>query len=346
METLLGIDYRQAALAVADATAIAGVRRTAGDLATRLGFGATAAGQVAIVASEAASNIFKHAGSGQVLMRPLKRGGMDGIELLAIDRGPGIGNLASSMVDGTSTTGTYGGGLGAMKRLSQEFDIYTAPGKGTVIGLTMWRGGVAPDEGLLQLGAVCQPIAGESACGDSWSLMQAASSACILLADGLGHGPEAASAADRAACVLQTHGHYPVGAIVQEANDALCGSRGAAMAVASINTERSELIYSGIGNIAGHVFEAGGAGRRQMVSHNGIVGNNMRKVQEFTTHWPPGAMLVMHSDGLMSRWDLKDYPGAINCHPRVIAALLYRDFERGRDDTCVLVLRDHQWETV
>jgi anti-sigma regulatory factor (Ser/Thr protein kinase) len=344
METLLGTDHHQTAIAVADATAIAAVRRYAGDLAVRRGFDETRAGQVAIVATEVASNIFKHAARGHVLIRALARDGVAGIELIAIDAGPGMGNLAASMVDGTSTTGTYGAGLGAMKRLSQEFDIFTAPGKGTVIGLCLWQGGVAPAEGNLQLGTVCQPIAGETACGDAWSVAFAPASARVLLADGLGHGPQAAAASDRAAAVLQTHAGYPVTTIIEECDIALRGSRGAAMAVAAIDTARSELSYAGVGNIAAHVYDAGGANRRQMVSHNGIVGSNVRKVQAFATSWPAGALLIMHSDGLGSRWDLGDYPGAFHCHPRVIAGLLYRDFARGRDDACVLVLRDHQWD--
>jgi hypothetical protein len=77
-----------------------------------------------------------------------------------------------------------------------------------------------------------------------------------------------------------------------------------------------------------------------MVSHNGIVGSNMRKVQEFTQAWQPGSLLVLCSDGLNTRWDLNRYPGLADRHPSVIAALLYRDFARRRDDVTVLVLRE------
>ena len=66
----------------------------------------------------------------------------------------------------------------------------------------------------------------------------------------------------------------------------------------------------------------------------------MRKVQEFVLPWNAGAMLIMQSDGLASRWDLEQYPGLIGCHPALIAAVLYRDYTRGRDDVAVLVARD------
>ena len=341
METVLGSDWRQTAYKVGEASQVAAVRRAASDMASQLGFGDTGVGQMAIVATEAATNILKHAERGEILLRPIQWGTAQGIELLAIDQGPGMGNVAVSMADGTSTTGTYGGGLGAMQRLSQEFDIYSAPGKGTVIGLALWAGGHAPLGGALQAGVVCLPIQGETVCGDAWSISCGPRMARVLLADGLGHGPEAALASERAAQVLSTHGAYPAASVLHEAHAALRGTRGAAVSVAAIDTLREELLYAGVGNIAAHVYNGDGSGRRQLVSHNGIVGSNLRKVQEFATPWPPGSILILHSDGLATRWDLATYAGIFQCHPRIIAALLYRDFVRGRDDLSVVVVRDH-----
>lgn len=342
METILGLGGRQAVFAVAESTQVAAVRRAAGDFAHRLGFGETGAGEAALVATEAATNIVKHAGHGEIVLRALGQGGHAGIELLAIDRGPGMANLAGSMRDGASTAGSYGVGLGAMRRLSQEFDIYTAPDRGTIVGLVLWAGGAPPAGAALDYGVVCLPIAGEHACGDSWSMALGATSATLLMADGLGHGPEAAKASDLAAALLSSRPGLPPGVLLQHAHEALRATRGAAVSVAALDMLSGQLGYAGIGNIAAHVYDRDGGQRRQMVSHNGIVGSNMRKVQEFSTPWPAGATLVLHSDGLQSRWDLADYAGLFGCHPRVIAALLYRDFARGRDDVSVLVARDRQ----
>ncbi|MES2263720.1 MAG: ATP-binding SpoIIE family protein phosphatase [Pseudomonadota bacterium] len=342
METILGVGGRQTSYPVAEASQVAAARRAAGDMAARLGFNETGAGQVAIVVTEAAGNIVKHASHGEIVLRQVYRHGVAGIEILALDRGPGIRNLAASMADGTSTAGSYGVGLGAMRRLSQEFDIYTTPGKGTVLGMVLWVGGAMPAEVALQSGAVCLPLAGEHACGDAWALTCSATSATVLLADGLGHGPNAAQASELAAGVLQARAGQPPGTLMQDAHDALRGTRGAAVAVAVLDAIGTQLQFCGIGNIAAHVYDGDGGARRQMVSHNGIVGSNMRKVQEFATPWPAGAILILHSDGLATRWDLADYAGVFACHPRIIAALLYRDFARGRDDVTVLVLRDQQ----
>ena len=76
-----------------------------------------------------------------------------------------------------------------------------------------------------------------------------------------------------------------------------------------------------------------------MTSHNGTLGHELRKIQEFSFPWEPQSVLIMHSDGLGSRWDLNQYPGIMTKHASVIAAVLYRDFERQRDDVTVLVAK-------
>jgi hypothetical protein len=81
------------------------------------------------------------------------------------------------------------------------------------------------------------------------------------------------------------------------------------------------------------------AGSRGLFTHNGTVGAQVRKVQEFEYAWPDGGLLVMHSDGLQTRWSMDPYPGLMARHPAVVAGVLYRDFQRGRDDATVLVLR-------
>jgi len=340
METVLGVAGKQSTHAVADASQVASVRRAAGDLCAQLGFDETGVGEVALLVTEAATNILKHAGHGEILLRIA--GG--GIEILALDQGPGMSNFGASAVDGASTAGSYGVGLGAMRRLASLFDVYSAPGKGTAIVMAYWPRNVQHAPGSMLHGVVCLPLPGETACGDSWSLAWNATSATALLADGLGHGPEAAQASEQAAQVAMQRPTLPAGALLQDIHGALRATRGAAVAVACFDMLAERLQFAGIGNISAHLFQADQQ-RRQLVSHNGIVGSNMRKVQEFPAGWDAGATLVLHSDGLTSRWDLNDYPGLLHCHPALLAAVLYRDFRRGRDDVSVLVLRDGQgWQ--
>lgn len=347
METILAAEHRQSCHALADGSQVAAIRRTAVDLSMRLGFDETAAGEVAIVVTEAATNILKHAGHGEILLRPLFRRGVHGLEILALDSGPGIANVATSMADGRSTAGSYGVGLGAMRRLATEFDIHSAPGRGTAIMMAMWPRrpmDISPDEAArnapaLDWGAVCLPMHGEHLSGDSWALAHDATSATVVVADGLGHGPLAAQASELAAHTLAREPALPAGTLLEDMHAALRPTRGAAAAVARIDMLEETITFAGVGNIAAHLF---GDERRQLVSHNGIVGSNLRKVQEFAAPWTETALLVLHSDGIGSRWRLEDYPGLAACHPAIIAGVLYRDCSRGRDDVTVLVLRNHQ----
>jgi anti-sigma regulatory factor (Ser/Thr protein kinase) len=297
-------------------------------------------GEVALVITEAATNIVKHAERGEILLRAVRRGDAAGIEILAIDSGPGMDNVSARMLDGNSTAGTYGVGLGTIRRLAHEFDIYSYPGKGSVLVMTLWRDpGLPRTAGRWQTGAVSLPLPGEDECGDGWQMVEQGAALVLLVADGLGHGPDAARASSAAMDVAVNHPAQLPGQMMESAHAALRGTRGAAVAIARVDTDGS-LRFAGIGNIAACVFEP--QGRRHLLSHNGIVGSNMRKVQEFVQPWIGGSTIVMHSDGIGTRWDLEQYPGLADRHPALIAAVLYRDFTRGRDDVTVVIVREQE----
>lgn len=318
---------------IAHATDIAAARRAGVQLAQSLGFDETLSGQLAIAITEAATNVLKHAGGGKVLIAPSPAHDQS-IDVLALDTGPGMGNVAQSMQDGVSTAGTAGNGLGAMRRLSTGFDVYSAPGKGTAVFM---RIGTPGRPSPIEAGAVCVPMPGEDACGDGWAMLADDAGAAVLMADGLGHGPEAARAASAAIGVFVSRPALAPAAVIDAAHIALRSTRGAALAVVRLEVEAATLRFAGIGNISACVRSD--AGCRQLMSHNGIVGHNMRKVQEFPLPWPADALFVIHSDGLSKQWDLDSYPGLSRCHPALVAGVLYRDFSRGRDDATVAVFR-------
>jgi anti-sigma regulatory factor (Ser/Thr protein kinase) len=340
MEVLLNTFGLQSTFHIGELSEIASARRAGSELARRLGFDEVRAGQVALVITEAGTNIVKHAREGEILLRARHCGGAAGVEIIALDRGPGMANVALRMVDGNSSTGTYGVGLGAIARLAHEFDIYSSEGQGTVLAMTVWGSGACPPPEDWEAGAICLPLAGEDVCGDAFEVVFHPHGASVAMADGLGHGPDAALASEAAVELVLSRPRHAAGELVHLAHAALRGTRGAAMAVATIDTESGRLTFAGIGNIAGSVFGTGP--RRHLMSHNGIVGSNLRKVQEFVHPWAPGALLVMHSDGLGTRWDLAAYPGLELRAPTLIAAVLYRDFARARDDATVLVVRQRE----
>src|SRR5262245_3761089 len=343
-------------LPVMESSQVAEARRMAARCARRLGFNETAEAKVALVATELTTNLAKHATGGQLLIKSLARRGTSSIEFLALDKGPGINNVAQCLQDGYSTTSSPGTGLGAIFRTASLADIYSLPGGGTAVLAQIQaevqgsrfrvQGRKNSDLPLstqhsalntLDFGAVCLPKPGEDACGDAWIMEQHPGRCLFMVADGLGHGPDAAQAAEEAVRICQARSERAPADIMSAAHGALRATRGAAVAIVEIDQAKLHVRFCGVGNISGSLLTA--AGSRSMVSHNGIVGHEARKIQEFTYPWTPETLLLMHSDGLVSHWSLAAYPGLRARHPSLIAGVLYRDFNRGRDDVTVVVAK-------
>jgi anti-sigma regulatory factor (Ser/Thr protein kinase) len=338
METLISSLYPQLNFPITHASDVAAARRAGQKLADALGFDDVKAGRLAIIITEAATNILKHAGEGTVtIMRTQSGVAMPGVDVVAVDNGPGIGDLEFSLRDGVSTAGTAGTGLGALRRQADEFDVWTQHGRGAAFFMRVWRGAAPPEPCGMEIGALCTPLAGEDACGDGWAVSCDPDGATVLGVDGLGHGPEAAKAAAGAIHALEKRPSAAPEEVLRTAHELLRLTRGAALSVARIDYGGDDVRFAGIGNVGGLVYD--GTARRALVSHNGIVGHNMRKVQEFAAPFPPGALCVLYSDGIQSQWDLGDYPGLHVRAPALVAAVLMRDFIRRRDDAMVLVAR-------
>lgn len=355
MEAVLnGLSATQRRFEIGDPSSVSFARRSIGELAHGVGFDDTMLGRLAIVVTECGTNQLKHAQRGELLVRPIARaegGGsaspeVYGIELLAIDSGPGILDLHACFADGYTTAGSPGNGMGAIQRLSDELDIWSAPGLGTVLRIVIWSDAstaVPSHPAPVVYGAINLPLEGETLCGDLWTCGYAGSEFVVLVADGLGHGPLANTAALAATETFARLDAPGVVEIMEASHEALRPTRGAALGAASIPAVdlTDEVIgnarFCGVGNIAASVWAPGG--HRHLVSHAGIVGHQMRKAQEFQVGWPPDGLLILHSDGLATRWDLSRYPGLAHRHPALIAAVLYRDFARGRDDVTVFVAR-------
>jgi anti-sigma regulatory factor (Ser/Thr protein kinase) len=304
-----------------------------------LGFDETRAGGASIAVTEAATNVLRHGGGGAMFARPLARDGSLGVEVIAIDGGSGIESFEASSRDGVSTAGSAGTGLGAIQRKADEFDFYTQRAGGTVLRMVFWNRATAPDAGDYDVGAVCVPKSGEDVSGDAWAFQVHAEGATFMVADGLGHGLDACRAASLATEALSARPLDGAAAILELAHGKLRASRGAAVAVMRHERASGEIAFAGAGNIAACLWEPVSRARRAMVSQNGIVGHTALRKQEYRYPWPPGALLIAHSDGLESQWDVAAFPGLAACPAAIIAAVLHREHSRRRDDVVVLVVR-------
>lgn len=311
------------------------VRRAAERLATELGMPERRGNDLAIVVAEAAGNLAKHADQGVVLLRPVRTEAQAGVEMVAVDSGPGMADVAHSIGDGHSTAGTLGIGLGAILRQATWSDLHSVPGKGTVLVAQVWPSD-AP--GPPWAAGLIRPLSGEPVSGDGFGIREADGRRQVLMCDGLGHGRLAAAATQEAVRVFASTPGAPPAAVVEALHRTLGHTRGAALAVAELDPDGARVRYAGLGNIAGTVLMPDGT-RRGMVSLPGIAGHQRRQIREYEYPLPPGAVLLMHSDGVVDRWNPADYPGLLSHAPQVIAATVLRDAGTRRDDAGVLVAR-------
>lgn len=319
-------------------------RRFAMKLAKALHFSEPNVGRVALVVTEAATNIVQHAERGEILLRPILEPAAS-LEVLALDQGPGMAHVGRALQDGFSSSGSAGLGLGAIGRLSTCFEISSSPGKGTVllsrIGPVAQQQATEPD---LEWGVVCVPKRDEDVCGDAWAVTAGNGQSTVLIVDGLGHGLLAFDAAQQALDAFGEHAEEPPESILNALDVALRTGRGAVAAVAQVDWTKRELCYAGAGNIAGTLVPVSGK-IFGLVSHNGTLGQKVSRFQEQIRAWPDQGLLVLHSDGLSSHWELETYPGLTRKHPSLIAGVLYRDFANRRDDVVVLVARERERST-
>ncbi|HTI85009.1 MAG TPA: ATP-binding SpoIIE family protein phosphatase [Alphaproteobacteria bacterium] len=322
---------------VAEPTHVSAARRSAIDAAKALGFDELRCGRVALVATEMASNLIKHAPGGRIFVTRYSDVSGKGVEVMSLDKGEGIADLPRALEDGFSTRGTPGGGLGTIRRQADDFWVFSRPGQGTAI---MARIG-APADGeptvSATVGSVLAPYPGETLCGDAWAVSQGPDGPTLLVVDGSGHGPLAEIAARAAVEAFRASTAQSCVGLIEDIHRALEPTRGAAVAIARIDRSHRLVRYVGIGNISGALLTDGRM--RRMVSHNGIAGQIVHRIREFEYPFTSVPTVIMHSDGLSSRWDLGTYPGLAMSHPSVISGVLFRDFARGRDDASIVTLR-------
>ena len=327
---------------VSEQTQVGEARRAAARLASGHELDQTVSGRIAIIVTELGNNLWRHAARGRLLIGARQAGDGRLVEVIAIDSGPGM-EVARCLRDGFSSGGTPGNGLGAVQRLSTDFSVFSELGKGTVILSRIWVPPAASPYSTLprsvfSLAGISLAAPGERVSGDAWDIRIADGRATVLMADGLGHGPVAAEAADAAVQAFANATGSPA-AMLDRLHPLLRPTRGAAGAIAVIDADAATVTYAGAGNISGRVIS--GIEDRTLMSQHGTLGLQVRRLQDMVYPWPDHALVVMHSDGLVTRWNLKDVGGLLNCDPAVIAGWLLREHTRGHDDVTVVVLKRH-----
>lgn len=212
--------------------------------------------------------------------------------------------------------------------------------------------GASPDPGAapqnrslpvtgVRAGGVNIPYGGAEYSGDAWAWVRAGDRVTLMLADGLGHGPEAARASSAAVAALYRWAHLSPAESLGRLHDALKGTRGAAVSLAQLDLAAGRLRFAGIGNVGARLHTGGGW--HHLLSRPGIVGvHRPATLREEEADWTDDTLLILHTDGLPSRWTPPSGPGLPVADPALTAAVTIRDASSParpvRDDTAVAVL--------
>ena len=326
---------------VTEASQVAEVRRVAAEMARAEQMTEEEIGRVSLVATEVSTNLVKYGSRGKVTLNRYGEAALRGVEIIAVDHGPGFSDLAASMRDGHSSAGSLGIGLGSMRRAATLFDVYTQPGQGSAVMARVQHTGsrrsrhAAP---LLIASARTVPKKGQVESGDAWRVRDFGSRQLICIVDGLGHGPLAAMAARRAIAVFDSAAvSDEPDVILQNAHAQLKETRGAVMAVLALDHAEGTAVFCGVGNIAAAIVHEGKS--QHLLSIEGIVGYNLRKARNQPAVWAPGSVAILHTDGVSNRWNLGKYPGLLLRHSSLVASVLFRDHARDTDDATIVVAK-------
>ncbi|HET6860561.1 MAG TPA: SpoIIE family protein phosphatase [Streptomyces sp.] len=292
--------------------------------------------RAAVLASELASNVDKHARRGALYLQPLPLG--LGLEILAADNGPGMPELQRCLADGYTTTGTLGAGLGAVGRMASDLTIRTQAGVGTLVCARLALPG-QPHPVAQGVGFLCLPAEGEEECGDTGGIVEHDGVRTAIVVDGLGHGPQAAEAAQIALRSFRTAAQQPLPHILTALHRSLRHTRGAAVGLLRLHTQEAH--YCGIGNVRALALSPDGVHHR-LTGQPGVVGWRMPAPRTHRIPLPSGTTAVLHSDGINPRWAHAPSRFLLRLPPPVLAAAVAHDHRVSRDDATVLAVKAHQ----
>ena len=324
---------------VRHASGVGAARRAARAAAQAAGFAAQACEEIALAATELATNLLKHARGGRLIITRLDEGGRTGLQVESRDTGPGIPDIEQALADGFSTAGSRGDGLGAVNRLMDQLNIQSHRGVGTHIVCRKWvrRHAASLRPCPLAFGAASRPHPKCNVNGDAFVIKQWSENALVGIFDGLGHGQFAYRAAQAARAYVETHFDQPLEEIFRGVGRACRATRGVVMALARFDWDQQNVVFASMGNIEARVFSPHGPLRVGV--RRGIIGVHPPN-PEITEHpWASDGILVLHSDGVTAHWSWEDFPALAAQPASAIAPALLRALAKDHDDATVLVAR-------
>jgi anti-sigma regulatory factor (Ser/Thr protein kinase) len=321
---------------IGDEAAVSSIREAIRARGNEIGMDRVRTEKLAAAASEIGHNQLRHAGGGEMLVRTIQRSGVPGVEVLARDTGAGIADPTSALAGRpapVSAAGGLGVGLSAANRLADELDFDVRWGAGTTIAARKFASPLPRSE-VAVLARACQ---GQTVIGDDALFLRRGDGLLLAVADGLGHGPPAQEASQRAMDAVRASESTSPRELLEVCQAALAGTRGAVMSVVFIPDGGTELLHAGVGNVGCQLYRNRAATR--FASVRGVVGHAQQsgRLQDESGALGGRHVLLMHSDGLPSRVDLSEDSALLREPPFIIAHRLMADHGRIHDDVLILV---------
>jgi anti-sigma regulatory factor (Ser/Thr protein kinase) len=339
MEALLIDDWTRGLtlLPTLDAASVSLARERVRAEGRRIGLGEDAVGALAIVVSELANNQLSHGTRGQIAVRALMRSGVAGLEIVAADEGRGITNAVRSFEGASRAEGSLGVGLAGVRSLSDELDVDIRLGEGTCIRARKFGAPVARRREVAILGRPCK---GERVSGDQAGFERTEGGLLLFVADGLGHGPEARDASDRALVAARRSSGVSSVDLLRAVDVALARSRGAVMAIANLDESRATVDFAAIGNVTTHIVRFRQA--RLFTGSSFVLGMPTpvtKRIASERISAEADEVIVMCSDGISSRATLEERRDMLHASSLAIAEHMLETFGQDNDDATVLVAR-------
>jgi anti-sigma regulatory factor (Ser/Thr protein kinase) len=293
---------------------------------------------VALIASELGHNQRLHSKQGYVAVRPVERLGVKGLELIAADIGSGIKQPAQAIKGRAPTSESLGAGLGAVCRLADEVEFDNRIAEGLCVVARKFE--ARPRAPYCEIAIMGKPYPGEIISGDDGGFVQSESQLLAAVADGLGHGPEAREASNRAIDAALSRRDRSPDEIITTLNQELADTRGCAMSVVRFKKQDRSIECVSAGDVHAHLYTRKEA--QFFASTPFVVGDRkipQRKVRIEEGIAEPGSVLVVFTDGLKSRTSLKGQLEVLRRPPIEIAQYLLENDSRPDDDALVLVAR-------
>lgn len=319
-----------------DEASVSAAREAVRAEGARIGLERTLIEGVVVAASELVHNQLRHARGGRFAVRATARGGVPGIEIIAVDAGRGIADPARALAGMGGSSTSLGAGLAAARRMTHEMDIDVRAGEGTLVRA---RAFAAPLPRRREIGVLGRPCPGELVSGDHAAFVRRDHALVVAVVDGVGHGAPAREAAAEAVAAFLAHSSASPLLILDACDAAVASLRGAVMAVARIDEHAGLVDHAAVGNVNTRVerFRAS----RILSGSSSTLGARAGRKKPLAESMAiePAETVIMYTDGITSRLDLASDPDLLREHPIVIAEHIIANHARGNDDALVLVAR-------